>query len=66
MGSAGQIDELAVRRKKMLGRQTRQASGHFTYGIRLQGFPSKMRDSGRSLSTRNTVAMECEKPPVVG
>ena len=66
MGSAGQIDELAVRRKKMLGRQTRKASGHFTYGIRLQGFPSKMRDSGRSLSTRNTVAMECKKPPVVG
>ena len=30
MGGEGQIDELAVRRQKMLGRQTRKASGHFT------------------------------------
>ena len=66
MGGEGQIDELAVRRQKMLGRQTRKASGHFTKVIRLQGFPSKMRDSGRSLSTRNTFAMEREKPPAVG
>ena len=66
MGGVGQIDELAVRCQKMLGRQTRKASDHFTKVIRLQGFPSKMRDSGGSLSTRNTFAMEREKPPAVG